>query len=207
MAQPDHRPDVVVFDVGEVLLDWNPRHLYDKVIADADAREWFLAHVCTPDWNREQDRGRDWGEAVALLARAFPEWSREIEAFHHRWEETVRGPVAGSVDILRRLHAAGAPLYAITNFSAPKFAESRRRFDFLNLFRGVVVSGEAGLIKPDRRIFDLFCARFALAPQRCFFIDDSRANVEAARAVGMQAALFVDPPGFARDLAAAGFSV
>lgn len=198
--------DTIVFDIGGVLLDWDPRHLYRKLFADEAAREWFLTHVCTPDWNREQDRGRPWSEAVAGLTRAFPEWSAEIAAFDTRWSETVAGPIEGSVDILRRLHADGAPLYAITNFSAEKFELARARFDFLSLFRGVIVSAEEKLLKPDPAIYQMLLSRYGLAAARCLFIDDVQHNVDAARAIGMQAARFVDPPTLRRDLAAAGFA-
>ena len=205
MTQGLARVDTIVFDIGGVLLDWDPRHLYRKLFADEAAREWFLAHVCTPDWNREQDRGRPWAEAVAGLAQAFPEWRAEIAAYDARWSETVAGPIEGSVDILRRLHADGAPLYAITNFSAEKFKLAQARFDFLSLWRGVIVSGEERLLKPDPAIYQLLLSRYGLAAARCLFIDDVQHNVDAARAIGMQAVRFVDPPTLRRDLAAAGF--
>jgi 2-haloacid dehalogenase len=123
--------DTIVFDIGGVLLDRDRRHLYRKLFADEAAREWLLSHVCTPDWNREQDRRRPWAEAVAGLAQVCPEWRAEIAACDARWSETIAGPIEGSVDILRRLHANGAPLYAITSFSAGKFELAKARFDFL----------------------------------------------------------------------------
>lgn len=199
--------DTIVFDIGGVLLDWDPRHLYRKLFADEAAREWFLEHVCAPDWNREQDRGRPWTTAVDLLARRFPEWRAEIAAFDTRWEETVASPIEGTVAILRRLHADGAPLYAITNFSAEKFEIARARYDFLSLFAGVIVSGEEKLLKPDAAIYRLLLTRYGLEAARCLFIDDVQHNVDAAREIGMQAVRFVDPPTLRRDLAAAGFSV
>lgn len=207
MPDSSAAPDVVVFDIGEVLLDWNPRHLYRRIFADEATMEWFLAHVCTPAWNREQDRGRRWADAVDFLVRRWPEWRAEIEAFDARWEKTVAGEIKGSVALLRELVARDVPVYAITNFSDEKFPIAQQRYESLRLFRGVVVSGAEGLLKPDAAIFALFCERYGLAPQRCLFVDDMAANVEGARAAGMSAALFVDPPTLRRDLAAAGFLV
>lgn len=200
-------PDTIVFDIGGVLLDWDPRHLYRQIFgADEATMEWFLAHVCAPEWNREQDRGRPWREGADLLVRRFPEWRAEIEAFRAQWPEMVAGAIEGTVEILRTLHARGAPLYAITNFAADTFALSRERFDFLNLFRGVIVSGEERLLKPDRAIYEALFARYDLTPAQCLFIDDVQHNVDGARAAGMSAVRFIDPPTLARDLAAAGFA-
>lgn len=200
-------PDTIVFDIGNVLLDWDPEHLYCRVITAQESRRWFLSHICTPDWNREQDRGRSFAEAVAERRALFPEWRSEIEAFHHRWTETVAGAIGDSVDILARLRAKGVPCYAITNFSQEKFAEAQVRFPFLKTFDGVVVSGDERLLKPDRAIFDLFCVRYALAPARCLFIDDVEANVDGARAAGMNAVRYENPAQLARDLAGFGFDV
>lgn len=204
-AKTQGAADVVVFDFGGVLLDWDPRHLYQGVIADPERREWFLAQVCTPDWNREQDRGRDWAQAVDQLARRFPEWRAEIEAFDLRWEEMIAGPIAGAVALLERLDEAGAPLYGITNFSSPKLALTFARFPFFARLRGVVVSGDERLLKPDPRIYATLFERYGLEPGRCLFIDDLAHNVEAARAVGMDATRFVDPETLAADLRARGF--
>lgn len=194
--------DTVVFDFGGVLLDWDPRYLYAKIIPDETAREWFLSNVCTPAWNMEQDRGRSWEEATSSLAKEFPEWRAEIEAFDLRWEETVRGAIEGTVAVLERLHAAGTPLYGITNFSSPKLALARKRFPFFERLRGVIVSGDEKLLKPDPQIYALLFERYGLAPQRCVFIDDVEKNVVAARQVGMKAVRFVDPTTLERDLRA-----
>lgn len=203
----DNVPDTIVFDIGNVLLDWDPEHLYRRVIASQDSRRWFLSHVCTPQWNHQQDRGRTFAEAVAERRALFPEWRSEIEAFHHRWPETVAGAIEGSVDILARLRAQRVPCYAITNFSQEKFAVAQSLFPFLKTFDGVIVSGDERLLKPDRAIFDLFCARYALAPARCLFIDDVEANVEGARAAGMNAVRYENPARLARDLQSFGFDV
>jgi len=118
------RPTTVVFDVGNVLLRWDPRNLYRKVFADEARRERFLAEVCSPDWNLEQDRGRSFADAVHALLPRHPEWAAEIRAFDARWQEMVTGAIEANVDVLRRLRADGVPVYAITNFSREKYAES-----------------------------------------------------------------------------------
>jgi len=182
----------VVFDVGNVLIRWDPRHLYRKLIPDEREREAFLAEVCTHEWNLEQDRGRSWDEAVAERVALFPRHETLIRAFHERWHEMVPGAVEGTPALLDRLLAAGVPVYAITNFSAEKFGEARLRFPFLGRFRDVVVSGEVRLLKPDPAIYRLLVARNGLDPAEALFIDDSPVNVAGAEAVGMRAHLFED---------------
>lgn len=199
--------DTVVFDVGNVLIRWDPRHLYRKLIADEAEREAFLAEVCTHDWNLEQDRGRSWEEAVAERTALFPHHEALIRAFHERWHEMVPGEVEGSVAILEGLRAAGVPLYAITNFSTEKFREAQERFPFLTRFLDVVVSGEVQLLKPDPAIYRLLLERNRLDPARCVFVDDSAPNVEGARAVGMRAHHFRDAAGLRAELIALGLPV
>lgn len=176
----------VVFDIGGVLLDWDPRYLYRKLLGDEAAVEWFLTEVCTPEWNREQDRGRPWAEAVAEMSTRFPEQAELIAAYHSRWDEMVAGPIAGTVGLLARLRERGVPCYALTNFSVEMFTRVRRRFEFLDWFDGIVVSGAEGLIKPDPRIYRLLLERFRLDPATTFYVDDQPANVTAARALGMR---------------------
>lgn len=195
----------VVFDLGNVLLRWDPRFLYRKIFAGDDARmEWFLANICTSAWNIEQDKGRTFEEAVQVLVARHPEHAPHIHAFHERWHETLPGTIDGTVTILEELDRQGVPLYAITNFNGPKFRETQKRFDFLNRFRDVVVSGEVGMLKPDREIFDHFLARNDLTAETCLFIDDSRDNVAGAKAIGMQAIRFETPDRLRHDLAQRG---
>jgi 2-haloacid dehalogenase len=191
--------DTVIFDVGNVLLDWNPRHLYWKLFSDHERMEWFLTNVCTPAWNIEQDRGRSFAAGVAELLALHPQWEREIRAFDERWEETVAGEIAGSIELLAKLKGK-ASLYAITNFSREKFALSLQRYAFLREFEGVVVSGHEGLLKPDPAIYRLFLERYGREASRCLFIDDSQRNVDGALAVGMQAVHFRDAATLAVDL-------
>ncbi|MET0527794.1 MAG: HAD family phosphatase [Microvirga sp.] len=183
----DRKPKTVVFDIGNVLLRWDPRNLYRLVFDDHTEMEWFLSNVCTPDWNLEQDRGRDWDEAVALLVKDHPKHEPAIRAFHDRWPETVSGVFEQNVALLQRLRDAGVPNYCITNFSGPKFILAQQRFPFLAGFDGVIVSGDERLLKPDAAIYHLLLDRYGLEAADCVFIDDSKPNIEAARKVGMEA--------------------
>ncbi|MEM1044720.1 MAG: HAD family phosphatase [Pseudomonadota bacterium] len=199
--------DTVVFDVGNVLLDWNPRHLYRKLIDDAAEMEAFLAEICTPDWNFQQDLGRTWHEATEILIRRHPEKASLIRAFDDRWEETVAGPIEGSVALLRTLHGKGTPLYAITNFSAEKFPLMTARYDFFACFEDIVVSGEERTCKPAAEIFDIFLERSGRNAGQCLFIDDSELNIAGAEAVGLNTHHFRSPELLRQDLAERGFPV
>lgn len=185
-------PEAVIFDLGGVLVDWNPHHLYRHLIPDEAERCRFLAEVCPQSWNERQDAGRPVAEATAERAALFPEHAELIAAYYGRWEEMLAGAVAGSVAVLEALHARGVPLYALTNWSAELFPVARRRFEFLQRFRGIVVSGEEKLIKPDAAIFELLCRRHGLTPARTAFIDDNPANVEAARRLGFVVHAYAD---------------
>jgi len=183
-----------------VLIRWDPRYLYRKLIEDEAAREDFLARVCPPAWNLEMDRGRPFAEGIAERLALFPEHEALIRAFDERWVETLGGAVEETVAILEALSAAGVPCYAITNFSREKFAITRELFPFLGRLAGIVVSAHEGLLKPDPRIYARLCERYGLDPARCLFIDDSEANVEAARAYGMQGHHFLSSAALGADL-------
>lgn len=197
----------VVFDVGNVLIRWDPRHLYRQLIPDAERMDWFMQNVCTAAWNIEQDRGRAWADAVAELVALHPEWEREIRAFDERWHETVPGEIEGSVAVLAELKAKGEKVYGITNFSREKWAESVIRFPFLGSFDGVVVSAHERLVKPDPAIYRLLLARYGLEAGDCIFVDDSAKNVEGARSVGMQALHFVEPIDLRAQLRGLGVAI
>jgi 2-haloacid dehalogenase len=202
-----HRtPTTVVFDVGNVLLRWDPRFLYRRIFDDEERMEWFLANVCTSAWNVEQDRGRDWDEAVALLVERHPDHAAPIRAFHERWHETVSGAIEENVAVLNRLREAGVPTYCITNFSGAKFREAQKRYPFLASFDGAIVSGDERLLKPDPAIYHLLIERYGLSAEECLFIDDSVANVEGARAVGMQAIHYREPMDLGAELARHGIA-
>ena len=194
----------VVFDIGNVLIRWEPRALYRQIFPTEDAVEWFLGNVCTMDWNHEQDRGRSFEDGIAELTVRFPEHAEAIAAYHHRWSETILGPIEGSVAILEQLSGQGTPVYAITNWHQDKFRETKARYPFLNRFRDIVVSGEERLVKPDPEIFQLLLARNGLEAQSCLFIDDSPRNVAGAEAVGMKAHHFTGPDALRAHLAERG---
>jgi 2-haloacid dehalogenase len=194
----------VVFDLGGVLIDWDPRHLYRKLLPTDDDVERLLAEVTTSEWNAEQDRGRAWDDAVALLSEQHPEHAELIAAYHHRWDEMIGGPIEETVDILADLRNTGTELYALTNWSAEKFPIARERFHWLSWFRGIVVSGEERLIKPDPRIFQLLTERYGVELSSAVYIDDNPPNVEAAEQLGMTAVHFTSPAKLRARLAEIG---
>ena len=198
------RLTTVVFDLGGVLIDWDPRYLYRQLFDDPDEMESFLAEVTTAEWNAHQDAGRPWGEAVELLVSEHPERRGLIEAFHRRWPEMLAGEIPGSVDVLADLRAAGVRLVALSNWSAEMFPVARERFDFLAWFEGIVISGDVGVNKPDRRIFDHLAEQFEIEPEAALFIDDSPANIDAARGLGFRVIQFTDAAALRPELVRLG---
>jgi len=196
--------DTVVFDLGGVLIDWNPRYLYRQLFDDEAAMERFLADVCTGAWNEQQDAGRPWAEAVATLSADFPEHAPLISAFRDRWKEMLAGPIQDSVALLAELKARGVRLYALTNWSHETFPVALEMYDFLRWFEGIVVSGDERLIKPDPRIYQRLFERYGIEPARAIYIDDARRNVEAAAALGMHAWWFQGAEGLRAWLASHG---
>jgi 2-haloacid dehalogenase len=186
-------PRTVVFDLGGVLIDWNPRYLYRALIPDERAMEDFLATVCTGAWNERQDGGRTIAEAEAELLEKHPRHEPLIRAFYGQFDRMLSGAIGGTVAILEELDARGVPLYALTNWSRETFHHAQRRFDFLNRFRGIVVSGELGVMKPDGRIFRHLTQTHGLEAADCLFIDDAPKNVAGARAAGLHAVQFTGP--------------
>lgn len=199
--------DHIVFDIGKVLIHYDPSIPYARLIPDAEERQRFLADICTNEWNLEQDRGRIWADAEALLIASHPGHEKLIRAFRMHWHEMVSHAYDDSVAIMRDLIGQGRDVTLLTNFSRETFPQAREIFPFLNEARGVTVSGEAGLIKPDRAIYDLHADTFGLAPARTLFIDDSTANVEGARAAGWNAVAFEDAGKLRRDLSAYGIEL
>lgn len=186
--------DAVVFDLGGVLIDWNPRHLYRKLFAgDEAAMEHFLATVVDAEWNVRQDAGRPFAEAVAEASARHPHHAALIEAFHSRWEEMLAGPIHDSVALLDSLRRRDVPLFALTNWSRETFPVARARFDFLTWFQGIVVSGEERIAKPDPAIFHRLTGRYGLEAPTTLFIDDSAKNTDAARSLGFRVHHFRSP--------------
>ncbi len=200
-------PKAVVFDVGNVLLDWNPDYLYRKLIPDADERHWFLTHVCSMSWHAEQDRGRPCAEGVAVLSERFRGYEGRIAAFYDRWLETIAGPIDGSVEALTTLKQAGVPVYALSNFPHELWDVTAEAYPFLRLLDGRVLSGEAGVSKPARRIYDLLVERTGYAPGDLVFIDDREENLATAHALGFRCVLFENSDLLVSDLAEMGLPV
>jgi 2-haloacid dehalogenase len=194
----------VIFDLGGVLIDWDPRHLYRDLFSDDEAMETFLAEVTTPAWNEEQDAGRPWDDAVATLAERHPDQRQLIEAYRRRWPEMLAGPIEDTVAVLEELRATRVRLFALSNWSAETFPIARGRFPFLDWFEGIVISGEVGAIKPDARIFQHLVARYAIDPGAAVFIDDNGGNVEAAARLGFIGLRFVDARTLRRDMVRLG---
>ncbi len=193
----------VVFDLGGVLIDWNPRYLYRKLFHDDEAAmEQFLADVCTPEWNLTLDAGRPFAEAVAELGAQHPHERERIEAYHQRWLEMVAGPIEPTVRILEELDMRGVPLWALTNWSAETFAlvRSDRTYSFLDRFREIFVSGDLRMIKPDPAIFHHTVEAIGASAANCLFIDDSAKNVAAAAAGGLLTHHFTAPDRLRVDL-------
>jgi len=177
-------PTIAVFDIGNVLVRWDPRNLYQKIFTDPAQTDFFLREVCPPGWNLEQDRGRPWEDGIAEAIRRHPGFSEQIQAFRLRWQETLGGAISDNVRCLERLRANGVPTYAITNFAADTFIEAQGLFPFLKGFDGMIVSGREKLLKPDPAIYRLLLDRYNLKAGDCVFIDDSAHNIEAAAALG-----------------------
>lgn len=180
-----------IFDLGGVLIDWNPRHVYRKLFAgDEPGMERFLAETVTMEWNREIDRGRSFQEAIDELKAKHPDRADLIQAYRDRWPEMLGAVDAGTAQIIRDLKARGLGVFALSNWSAETFATGRAMIAEFALFDDILISGEARLLKPDREIYELACRRFGVAPAQTFFIDDIAENVEGARAVGLTAIHF-----------------
>ena len=201
------RIDHIVFDIGRVLIGYEPELAFMEVIPDPRERRWFLDNVCNHDWNVEQDRGRDWREAEALAIAQWPEHEASIRAFRANWHKMIPGAIDDTVVILRKLINDGHDVTMLTNFAADTFEEAQRRFDFLNIARGVTVSAHLQLLKPDRAIYDAHVASFGLVPEASLFIDDSEKNVEGARAAGWQAVHFTNAETLKGDLERFGFDL
>ena len=191
----------IVFDLGAVLIDWDRRNLYEKLFNGRAAElDYFLDNVCTLSWNAEMDAGRPFAEAVAAKIVEFPQYEPYIAAYHTRWEEMTVGPISGTVEIFAELRQAGYPTAALSNWSAETFPLVQPRFEFLNWFDEIVLSGEVKVNKPDPAIYHILLERINRQPQECIFIDDSAANIEAAQQLGFQAIHFQSPAQLRQDL-------
>ena len=197
--------NTIIFDLGGVLIDWNPRYLYRKLISDEQEITTFLDTVTTPDWNEEQDAGRTLAEGTAMLVEKHPHHKELIEHFYGRWSEMLGGAIQGTVEVLTELKASQRyHLYALTNWSAETFPIALEQFDFLNWFEGIVVSGTEKMRKPTAEFYHLLLTRYGVEAQQAVFIDDNLRNVQAAQAVGLHTIHFQSPEQLREELAALG---
>jgi 2-haloacid dehalogenase len=195
----------VIFDLGGVLIDWNPDYLYKTIFNSEAEMKWFYEHICTPDWNEEQDAGRDLEEGTALLVKQFPEHEQQIRAYYSRWEELLHGPIHDTVEIFRSLKEKGHyQLLALTNWSHQTFPIALQRFDFLHWFDGKVVSGEEKTRKPFLDIYETLINRYGVDPRQAVYIDDNARNLVPAEELGMYTIHFLDPAQLKADLAKLG---
>lgn len=178
--------ETIIFDLGGVLIDWNPRYVYRKIFKSEEEVEWFLENVTTPEWNENQDAGYPLHKATQELIARHPEWEPEIKAYYGRWLEMLGDAIHETAEILFQLKQTGKyKLYALTNWSAETFPHALQRFEFFKLFDGIVVSGQEKMRKPSPEFYKVLLGRYHLDPTKTLFIDDSLRNVEGARAVGI----------------------
>ncbi len=201
-------PSSVIFDVGHVLYDWDPRVLYRRLIPDDEALDVFLRDICTREWHFQHDMGRAFADTSAELTARFPDHAALIATWGPRFSEQIPGPMPGMPELVGDLHSAGVPLFAITNFSHEFFPPFRaQEAAMFDRFRDIVVSGEEKLMKPDAAIYRLALDRFGVAAADAVFVDDRQANVDGAAAVGMHALLFTGADRLRADLRAFGFAI
>ena len=186
--------DTIIFDLGAVLIDWNPRHLYRKIFKTEEEITWFLENICTSEWNDEQDAGRSFEEATEVLVAKHPEWEEPVRAWYGRWRETIQGPIHETVDILKTIKESKSyRLYALTNWSAETFPWALNSFEFLHWFEGIVVSGIEKMKKPQPEFYQILFDRYNVNPNNSLFIDDNVKNIETAKTIGLTTIHFQSP--------------
>ena len=198
-------PHAVIFDVGRVLVDWEIRFLYERLIPEGEALDAFLRDVVTPEWHFQHDAGRPFAETSVELTAQYPHHAELIELFGPRFNDTNSSAIPGMPELLAELDSAGVPLFAITNFSGEFFPPFRLKYpDMFDRFRDIVVSGDEKMMKPDAAIYRLALGRFGLRPEEAVFVDDNRDNVAGAAALGIHGILFTDEPALRAELAGLG---
>jgi 2-haloacid dehalogenase len=196
-----HTIEAIIFDFGNVLLEWNPRYVYRRYFPDDEvSMENFLQEVNFMEWNAQQDKGRSFVEGVAELSRQFPQYSDLIRAYHENWKDSIGNHLEGTVEIMKRLKTAGYALYGLSNWSAETFPLMRDKFEFFSLFDDIVISGEIGMIKPEPEIFEHMLKRIHKPAGACLFIDDAAANVERAQTMGFATIHFQSPEQLEAEL-------
>ena len=192
--------NTVIFDLGNVLIDWDPRYLYRKLFNTDDEVEWFLENICDQDWNLKHDSGQLFSQGILEKSKNFPQYIELIKAWYQRWEEMLGGPIDESVKILSELKEKRVFLYILSNWSAETYPIAEERFDFLSWFDGKIISGEEGIVKPDVEIYKLLVKRYSLTPQQTVFIDDKFENIKAAELIGIHGIHFQNGSKLRKDL-------
>lgn len=192
----------IIFDFGGVLVDWDPHRLLDKYFGSRQKADWFIANICTSEWNAEMDGGKPFAVGIAELSAKHPEWSHEIQLYYDRWIEMIGDQIPGMEDLLHELKARGYRLYGLTNWSAETFCLVRHRFPVFDLLDGMLVSGEEKMLKPAPEFFQLLVDRFGINPAESLFIDDNQPNVDGAKAFGIDAIRFVGAETLRKQLKA-----
>ena len=192
--------NTVIFDLGNVLIDWDPRYLYRKLFNTDDEVEWFLENICDQDWNLKHDSGQLFSQGIFEKSKNFPEHIELIKAWYQRWEEMLGGPIDESVKILSELKEKRVFLYILSNWSAETYPIAEERFDFLGWFDGKIISGEEGIVKPDLAIYKLLIKRYDLNPHQTVFIDDKEENIKSAQLLGIHGIHFQNCPKLRQDL-------
>lgn len=190
----------IVFDLGGVLLDWNPRYLYQKIFSDQDELDYFLQEICSLEWNAQMDVDKSFLDATDDLVLKYPEYETQIRAYFPRWEEMIGGEIPGTVDILRELKGNGYPLAALSNWSSETFPRVKDQYEFLNWFSPLVISGYIGYIKPDPEPFQILLHELGQDAEDCLFIDDMEDNIREARRQGFEVIHFTSPEKLRQEL-------
>jgi 2-haloacid dehalogenase len=191
----------IIFDYGNVLLDWNPRYVYRRYFPNnPEAMEQFLQEVNFMEWNVHQDKGRSFTEGVAALSEQFPQYADLIRAYHEHWVDSIGEAFTGTVEILKQLRQAGYPLYGFSNWSAETFPLARAKYDFFDLFDDMVISGAVGFVKPEREIYRIILDKIGRPAQECLFIDDSLPNINQANTMGFATIHFKSPAQLGEEL-------
>ena len=193
--------NTVIFDLGGVLIDWNPEYVYRTIFDKEEDMKWFFQNVTTSDWNEEQDAGRPLAEATEVLVKQFPDHEENIRAYYGRWEEMLGGPIQDTVDVMRFLkEKTDHKLYALTNWSHETFSIALQRYDFLHWFDGRIVSGEEKTRKPFLDIYQRLIDRYQIDPAKAVYTDDNVRNLAPAKELGMETIHFQNPAQFKEDL-------
>lgn len=202
-----NQKQTIIFDLGGVLIDWDPRYLYKQIFPDQEEMDFFLKAVCSPEWNAQMDGEKSFSDGIEELIPLHPEYANQIRAYFSRWEEMIGGVFSDTVQVLAELKDAGYPLAALSNWSSETFPIVNAKYEFLDWFEPLILSGHVGLVKPDPQIFNLLLCSVDRDPQECIYIDDMKENIQAASGVGFSTILFSSSEQLRQDLISLGINL